>query len=327
MMITFLQVDLSWIIAFQSLGNWLVAPMKFFSFLGSEEFFILALPVLYWSVDAALGLRVGVILLVSGGVNDLFKLAFHSPRPYWVSADVKALSAETSFGLPSGHAQISVSVWGMAAAFLRRAWAWALAIFLMLMIGLSRPFLGVHFFMDVFAGWLLGAALLWLFLRYWQPVADWARQQSFGRQALVAFLASLAIVLLNALFLSAWQEEGQAVLRDWTAMAARASVEELPAPLSLSGALTNAGTLFGLLAGVAWMTPRGGWQASGPAWKRVVRYLVGLVGVFLLWYGLGALFPRGESLLPYVLRYIRYALLGLWVSAGAPQIFTKLKLS
>jgi len=326
-MITFLQVDLSWIIAFQSLGNWLVAPMKFFSFLGSEEFFILALPVLYWSVDAALGLRVGVILLVSGGINDLFKLAFHSPRPYWVSADVKALSAETSFGLPSGHAQISVSVWGMAAAYLRRAWVWGAAIFLMLMIGLSRPFLGVHFFEDVFTGWLLGAALLWLFLRTWQPVADWAKRQSFGRQALVAFLVSLAIVLLNALFLSAWQEKGQAALRDWTAMAAQAGVEELPAPLSLSGALTNAGTLFGLLVGVAWMAPRGGWQAAGPAWKRVVRYLVGLVGVFLLWYGLGALFPRGESLLPYVLRYLRYALLGLWVSAGAPQIFTKLKLS
>ncbi len=326
-MITFLQVDLSWIIAFQSFGNWLVAPMKFFSFLGSEEFFILALPVLYWSVDAALGLRVGVILLVSGGINDLFKLAFHSPRPYWVSADVKALSAETSFGLPSGHAQLSVSVWGMAAACLRRAWAWGAALFLMLMIGLSRPFLGVHFFGDVFTGWLLGLALLWLFLRYWQPVAGWAGRQSFGRQALFAFLVSLAIVLLNALFLSAWQEEGQAALRGWTGMAARAGVEELPAPLALSGALTNAGTLFGLLVGVAWMSPRGGWQASGPAWKRVARYLVGLVGVFLLWYGLGAIFPRGESLLPYVLRYVRYALLGLWVSAGAPQIFTKLKLS
>lgn len=326
-MIAFLQTDLHWVVAFQSLGNWPVAPMKFFSFLGSETFFILILPVLYWSLDAALGMRVGVMLLLSGGLNDLFKLAFHSPRPYWVSAEVQAHATETSFGLPSGHAQISVGVWGMAAAYLRRAWGWLLACLLMLGIGLSRTFLGVHFFTDVVLGWLLGAVLLWAVLRAWQPVATWAGKQSFGRQALFAFLGSMSIVLLNAFFLFSWQEESRLALRTWQATAAQMGVTELPDPLSLNGALTNAGTLFGLLVGVAWMRLRGGWQAAGPAWKRVLRYLVGLIGVVLLWYGLGAVFPRGESLLPYVLRYVRYALLGFWVAGGAPEIFTKLKLS
>lgn len=326
-MITFSQVDLSWIIAFQSLGDWLLAPMKFFSFLGSEEFFILALPLIYWSLDSAMGLRVGVILLVSGGINDLFKLAFHSPRPYWVNAGVEALSTETSFGLPSGHAQISVGVWGTVAGYLRRSWAWAIAIFLIFMIGLSRPFLGVHFWGDVFTGWILGAVILWLFLRYWKPVENWARRQSFGIQVLFAFLASLGIVLFNAVFLIAWKEEGRAALGAWISIAAQAGAHELPAPLTLSGALTNAGTLFGLLVGFAWLFSRGGWKVSGPAWKRVARYLVGLVGILLLWYGLGEIFPRGEAWGPYGWRYLRYALLGMWVSAGAPVIFTKLKLS
>ena len=45
----------SFITAFQSLGTWLEAPMKFFSFLGSENFFLLFLPFIYWCVDAALG--------------------------------------------------------------------------------------------------------------------------------------------------------------------------------------------------------------------------------------------------------------------------------
>ncbi len=326
-MITVLQVDLLWVIAFQSAGEWLIAPMKFFSFLGSETFFILVLPVLYWSLDSALGMRVGVALLLSGGLNDLFKLAFHSPRPYWVSADVQARAAETSFGLPSGHAQISVGVWGMAAAYLRRAWAWLAACLLMLLIGLSRSFLGVHFFLDVVVGWIMGAALLGVLLYTWQPVTTWAGKQPFGRQVLWAFLGSLGIVLLNALFLFAWQEEGQLALKGWTMTAAQAGVATLPQPLTLNGALTNAGTLFGLLTGLAWIRPRGGWQASGRVWKRAVRYLVGSIGVVLLWYGLGAVFPRGESLLPYVLRYVRYTLLGFWVSGGAPQIFTKLKLS
>jgi hypothetical protein len=41
-------LDLSWVIAFQSLGDWLIFPMRFFSFLGTEEFYILIMPILYW---------------------------------------------------------------------------------------------------------------------------------------------------------------------------------------------------------------------------------------------------------------------------------------
>lgn len=58
-----------------------------------------------------------------------------------------------------------------------------------------------------------------------------------------------------------------------------------------------------------------------------MRYVIGLLGVLVIWYGLGLVFPRGESLLPYVLRFIRFALLGLWVAAGVPIFFMKLKLS
>ena len=54
------ELDLSWVIAFQSLGDWLVSPMQFFSFLGTEEFYILILPILYWCIDTSLGIRVGI---------------------------------------------------------------------------------------------------------------------------------------------------------------------------------------------------------------------------------------------------------------------------
>ncbi len=32
----------------QGLGGWLVTPMKLFSFLGTEDFFMVVLPVIYW---------------------------------------------------------------------------------------------------------------------------------------------------------------------------------------------------------------------------------------------------------------------------------------
>jgi hypothetical protein len=112
----------------------------------------------------------------------------------------------------------------------------------------------------------------------------------------------------------------------WVVNAARAAGGEI-APFTMSGIISSAGTLFGLLAGVAWTVSRGGWQVSGPVWKRVVRYVIGLLGVLVIWYGLGLVFPRGEAFVPSAFRFIRYSLLGGWVSAGAPQFFTKLKLS
>ena len=69
-----IQNGISVIIAIQGLGAWLEAPMKFFSSLGYENFFLLILPLLYWSVDAGLGLRDGV----DGAANDFSLLP---PKP------------------------------------------------------------------------------------------------------------------------------------------------------------------------------------------------------------------------------------------------------
>lgn len=318
------ELDLSWVIAFQSLGDWLIAPMRFFSFLGTEEFYILLLPILYWCIDASLGIRVGSILLLSNGVNYIFKAAFASPRPYWYSSMVKPLWAESSFGVPSGHAQFAVVIWGSIAAYFRRAWVWALAVFLMLFIGLSRPFLGAHFFIDVLSGWLIGALSLWLYIRYWARVARWVSTLPLGRQVLYAFFLSLGMVILGVITVSL--RRSFVLPNDWLTNALRIGEQE-PTPLVVSGIVTPAAILFGLLSGVAWLASRGGWQVSGPVWKRAARYVVGVIGVFLIWNGLGMLFPRGESFVPLLLRFIRYGLLGLWVSAGAPLLFTKLKIS
>ena len=318
------ELDLSWVIAFQSLGDWLILPMRFFSFLGTEEFYILVMPALYWCIDASLGIRVGAIMLVSSGLNLIFKIPFTGPRPYWISTAVKPLWGEVYFGIPSGHAQQSVAVWGSMAAYLRRGWAWGIAIFLMLMIGLSRVFLGAHFFLDMVAGWLIGALLLWLFLRYWDPIATWVKTQSLGRQILYAFLVSLGMALLGWITVVATRDF--VIPEEWIINASRIEGEEIT-PFTMNGILTAAGTLFGLLVGVAWIDSRDGWQVTGPVWKRAVRYVVGLLGVFVIWYGLGLLLPRDEAFVPFLLRFVRYVLLGLWVSAGAPHFFTKLKLS
>lgn len=315
------------IAAMQGWGGWLEAPMKFFSFLGTEDFFMLVLPVLFWCVDVRLGIQVGFILLVSATTNDALKMTFQGPRPYWYSQSIRAYAAETSFGVPSGHAQTAASVWGMVAAGLKRAWAWIVAGLLILLIGLSRLYLGVHFPHDVLLGWLIGGLLLWLMLRFWNPVAAWLKKQTPAQQILVGLLASLILILPNVLLFLA-RAPSYALPAAWLENAAAGRPgDALPLPYTLEGAVSNAGTIFGLAVGLVWLTRMGGFEMKVPFWKLVLRYLVGVVGVLVIRYGLKAVFPEGETLVAYAFRYLRYALIGVWVSGGAPWTFLRLKLA
>jgi hypothetical protein len=293
--------------------------MKLFSFLGTQEFFILLLPILYWCVDSLLGIRVAIILLLSTSFNGALKLAFHAPRPYWYSPNVHGLAAETSFGIPSNHAQNATTIWGILAATLRKWWGWLVAILLIALIGFSRLYLGVHFPQDAVFGWLIGGLLLWLTLRFWDPVAAWVKKQGAGWQILAAFLVSLAAFLLSLIpfiWLKAthWQPPA-----DWASYATQA--------ISLQGAATSAGTLFGLLIGLVWITSQGGFQTKGPWWKLVLRYLLGIAGVLVIQYGLKLILPEGENILAYFLRYLHNALIGFWVAGAAPWTFICLKLA
>ncbi len=322
----FIDSGIAFIIALQSaMGDWLIVPMRFFSYLGNEEFFLLILPLIYWSVDSALGLRVGFILVTSNLFNYVSKLIFAGPRPYWLSSHVRAFwLTETSFGVPSGHSQLAVSVWGMFAAYARRTWIWIVSILIIFLIGFSRIFLGVHFPHDVIFGWLLGVVILWAFMRIWDPVAAWVGQKTLTQQVIIAFVVSLLFIALG---FGTWTlRSGYQVPENWLSNA-RLAGTELPHPVDASGTFTSAGTFFGLAVGAAWIVSIGGYQASGPIGKRAIRYVIGLVGILILYMGLGAVFPRGDGFIFYLLRYIRYVLVGWWVTGGAPWIFIKFKLA
>lgn len=320
---TIWNIGITWNIFFQNLGGWLKTPMEALSFFGTENFFLLLLPALYWCLEADIGLRVGIILLLSSSVNDALKMVFHGPRPYWYSAAVIHYAAENSFGVPSGHAQIAFGVWGMLASCSRKWWGWLIAMLVILLIGISRLYLGVHFPHDVILGWLIGALLLWLVLRFWKPATLWLNKMTLGQQILASFLGSLLLILFSLIpffwiKITNWQPP-----QVWAEYAIHA--------VSLKIAFTTAGTLFGLLAGLSWFHRQGGFHTGGPLWMRIFRYMLGLVGVLILYLGVkglsGLIVPETDAVIPYILRYIRYVLIGAWISAGAPWIFVKLKLA
>jgi membrane-associated phospholipid phosphatase len=322
---TLIESGIAFIIALQSVGDWLIAPMRFFSYLGNEEFFLFVLPLVYWSVDSALGLRVAFILVTSILFNNVSKLLFAGSRPYWVSSHVRALwTTETSFGIPSGHAQNAMSVWGMFALYGKRKWIWIVSITVIFLIGFSRMYLGVHFPHDVIFGWLLGAAILWAFMRFWEPVGAWVGQKTLSQTIWIAFLVSLLFIVFG--FGASTLRSGYQIPETWISNSLLAGTE-LPAPVDPNSTFTSAGTFFGLAVGAAWIMSIGGYQASGPLKMRLLCYIIGLIGVIILRIGLGAIFPEGDGFIFYTLRFIRYTLVGWWVAGGAPWVFMKLKIA
>ena len=306
-------------IFWQSLGGWLEYPMQACTFLGSELFFLLVMPALYWSIDPIIGFRAGMMLILSGGLNSILKIFFHTPRPFWVDSRVRAYSSETSFGLPSGHSQNSAAIWGIIAATIRGKWAYFIAIALVFFIGLSRIYLGVHFLHDVLTGWLAGIIIILLYLKLESPVARWVKTKSFTIQILLSFLFAISFLVLGYL---ARLSTGSWILpQEWTTIALAAGAEA-PDPFSMEGVLTIAGVAFGFTAGYAWWRQKFGvYEIKCSTLKRLARYAFGLIGIATLYFGLKLVFPEEPALIGAILRFIRYALIGLWVTFFAPLFF------
>lgn len=118
---------------------------------------------------------VGLSVATGTLLSTLLKDLFHRPRPELVPHAMHVSS--TSF--PSGHSMLSAVTYLTLAALLARSherrrvkvYFMVVAVVLMLMIGVSRVYLGVHWPTDVLAGWIAGAVwalLCWLVARWLQ---------------------------------------------------------------------------------------------------------------------------------------------------------------
>ncbi|WP_420596140.1 phosphatase PAP2 family protein [Deinococcus sp.] len=252
--------------------------------LGGDFAFIAVLALYGWLVQPG-GIRaLGVAFALSYLVNSALKYGLNLPRPFTADPSVASAAAQASAGgpgLPSGHAQMSATLWGGVAAQLRRPWAWAVCLGLIGLISYSRLALHVHYPSDVIVGLLLGAVFAALAVYLTQQPA-WPLSNGFKP----SFWLPLTLLIVACLL-----------------------------PGSLPGEYNRG---LGLLAGFWLATPR---YLAPQTWAgRLGVAVIGLIVVLGSYLSLGALASLLPTVLDGPLRAIRYFLLVLIALWGVPAL-------
>ncbi len=262
-----------------------------FTFLGDFEFLMVLVPVIYWCLDNLLGARLMVLASLSWFGNAFLKALTNEPRPFLYDSRVQMLYETYGNSFPSFHTQNAVVMWGYLASQFRKRWFWALVGIFMVGVPLSRIYLGVHFPHDVLAGYLMGTLILGVFLAYAPQF-----QALLARQSQITLL--IALFVLGALI-----------------------VATAPDEKTVGDAATITCVLLGILLERRWVR----FTSRGTLEQKALRTLLGITGNLAFWLGLKVVFGDAEPIA--VFRFIRYGLLGLWISVGAPWAFVKLGLA
>jgi membrane-associated phospholipid phosphatase len=137
------------------------------TFLGESRFLIVVSIgigiYLLWKRQIAEALTLFIAAIGASGLNYVLKIVFARARPeLW-----ERIIDEKFYSFPSGHATLSLVIYGLIAylliTYLSRGWrvyVISLTALLILAIGFSRLYLGVHWPTDVMAGYASGS--VWL---------------------------------------------------------------------------------------------------------------------------------------------------------------------
>ncbi|MFW6006726.1 MAG: phosphatase PAP2 family protein [Halanaerobiales bacterium] len=133
------------------------------TFLGDETFFILLFSLVYWCINKKFAYFMGFAFLSSGLINTVLKEVIQVSRPIGQD-NIRSLKVETApgYSFPSGHAQMAASYWTSLMIEVRKSWFTILGVIIILIVGISRIYLGLHTLQDVLGGIIFG--VVWVYI-------------------------------------------------------------------------------------------------------------------------------------------------------------------
>lgn len=142
------------------------AIMSVITMLGEETFFLAIALFIFWCLDKKRGYLFLLVGFIGITINQILKLTFRIPRPWVKDPNFTVVGGATEqaggYSFPSGHTQNATDTFGCTARMVKHTWLRIGFIVLILLIGFSRMYLGVHTPLDVGVSLLIGAVLILL---------------------------------------------------------------------------------------------------------------------------------------------------------------------
>jgi hypothetical protein len=276
--------------------------MRVVTNLGGAAAYLALLPLIFWCYDEEKGIRLALAVMISVWINLGLKFLCDQPRPFWTGFDPSVgIITESANGFPSGHAQISLTLWVIIASWSGKPWAYAAAVLTSLLVGFSRLYLGVHFPTDLLGGGVLGALILCAYFLLGDKLKAVLIRGGQRLQMIVSAATAVVMILYHPS--TEMLMPGAVVLGMGLAYSITANRLHF-----------RSAALFGRKGMAKFLSLAG-------------RYLAGVAGIVLTFVIAGRINPGESSALYPLFFFLRFVLLEFWIYAAAPWVFLRLRLA
>ncbi len=288
---------------------------RFLTFLGSSTGYFILVLTIYWLYKKDIVYDLAVLLVATALTNLALKEIIRNPRPYvtdgtytekWGLSSPKEIEeTSNSFSTPSGHAQTSATFFSFLAYKSKSRGTRILSVIMILGIGISRTYLGVHYLEDVILGWAIGLIISYLYIKY-KPSLPRLNFEENRSQLYGSIFLFTAILSLGFGFLNNFGQSSQDIT-------------------------TFMGLLFGIVVGFDQERSNLNFNSRAHSFANgLLRFIIASAIAFSVLFGLDQLFAylaTDDTLFGFILRYLRYFTFGFVSTFLCPWVFVRFNLS
>ncbi len=252
---------------------------------GEEVAILLVALLIYWCIDKKRGFSIASSLLFALSASMVVKAIVRQSRPFQVLSSIhgKRLSTATGYSFPSGHTTGASSFYSAIMALFGVKPVRCLCLALIILIPISRLYLGVHWPIDIVGGLIIGLGIPFFCLKTFEALEG-------ERKARFTLAIGTGATIMGAI-LGILLQCGKVD------------------PVAFGDLVSTFSLFGGFYLGASQDT---GFSTNCTYRKKALRYLGGVLGIMLIM-ALKKIIPSDAYAIGKVVRYVALGLWATWI--------------